>query len=482
MKITLRDDRTFVISSKNRDLFRKFKYRRYSRSWSRAQHRWIERIDDIAMYERLNRHTIKLPEGFIFYALNRCKEFGVLENEKEIIDHFRSGIDMSKFDYRILRQDQIEDINKLLKFRYGILQLPTGFGKSEMMSILVRNFIDMGLKVLVVMPNNPSIKEMRSRIKKYYEPVYTYIKGDSPLAIINPKALCNSGYWEELRKNDFKWFKDVDVVLADEVEMTLNASWDRVKRRLDKARFFYGFSASVNKKQVDPIPRDQSLRKMMNDQIASVVANYGFTASYRLPTINNVTITTLHTNLAGYRLVKKSKSKSKYAEIVENLFSYSRFQMAVKHILQQVDNLYVPINNLESISQLIKADLTERPIMTIQGSGIHIYQGGHKVKDVNLDTAKSLIAEGKIHAVFGTSSSFRALDFRKLCNVLATFGKATSVTIQYVGRVAREVNMNVWYIESDVEVPIYSNTVKHNKRMVEEFYQNCNISYQEDWC
>lgn len=107
---------------------------------------------------------------------------------------------------------------------------------------------------------------------------------------------------------------------------------------------------------------------------------------------------------------------------------------------------------------------------------------GKHLKDVTLDTAKRLIAEGRIHAVFGTSSSFRALDFKKLSNVLATFGKATSVTIQYVGRVAREINMNVWYIESDVEVPIYTNTVRHNKRMVEDFYQNCNVGYQEDWC
>lgn len=482
MKITLNDDRTFVISSKNRELFKKFKYRRYSRSWSRAQHRWIERIDDVAMYERLNRHTIKLKEGFIFYALNRCMEFGEVENRAELIDNFKSKLDMSKFEYDPLRPEQIEDVNKLLKFRYGILQCYTGYGKSEIMAVLVKNFIAMGMKVLVVMPNNPSIKEIRNRIKKYYNPVYTFIKGDSPLAIINPKALCNSGYWDELRKNDFKWFRDVDVVIADEVEMTLNASWERVKKRLDKAKYFYGFSASVNKKQVDPIPRDKTLRKMMNDQIAEVVANYGFTSSYRLPTVNNVTIVTLHTNLGGYRFVNKSKSKSKYAEVVENLFSYDRFQDAIRHILQEVDNLYVPINNLESISQLIKADLTDRWILTIQGSGIHIYEKGKHLKDVTLDTAKRLIAEGRIHAVFGTSSSFRALDFKKLSNVLATFGKATSVTIQYVGRVAREINMNVWYIESDVEVPIYTNTVRHNKRMVEDFYQNCNVGYQEDWC
>lgn len=479
MKITIQDNQHFILSSRDTKIFSKFKFTRWSRSFSKRQHKYIELKQDIAMYDRINKHTLKFRNGYIFYVLNRCIDYLDPENVKEIIARFRSNL-AEGFDYDCMYDYQREDLNKLLKFKYGTFQTYTSYGKSMIIALMVRNFIAKGLTVLVIAPSNHAREEIRKRIEKYGTPVSTFVK-KGPINVINPKALVGSNQWENLRKNDFKWFRSVDVVISDEVEMTVNPSWDRIRKRLTKAEYFYGFSATANKASIDPIPRDKSLRIMMNDQIAGIVANYGFTAVYRLPTKNKLTITTLHTNLAGVKWVKKSKSRSKYHKIVDNMFNYDKFHRCIKYILDRVDNLYIPINNLDAIHSLVHSNLTDRLVMTIQGSGYHIYRSGKHVGDTNLEGAKKLVAEGKIHAVFGTSSSFRALDFIRLSNIVNTYGKATSVTVQYVGRVAREINMNIWYIASDVKIPIYSQTIENNRHQMEEFYQNCDIQYREEF-
>lgn len=479
MQITIKDS-NFILQTGDKELMRKFRFSIHHKEYKKSQHKYVDIKQTIKMYEPVGKNQYRFSIGYIFYVLNACMHKMTPEKVKEIVSKFKS--ELSSLNYYSLYPNQIEDLDKLLKYKFGIFQCYTGYGKSEVISVLAKNLTDQGLRVLIIVPSKPAIKEVRDRIKKYYtDPIHTFMSSSAMLNIVSPKSLVGTNQWEQMRKNDFKALRNVDVVLADEVEMTLNNSFYRMKSRLTNAKYFYGFSASANKSSTDPIPRDSDLLKIIDLQINSMVANYGFTAVYQLPTKNQLTITSMQTNLSGYRFMRASHSYSKYAKLVTNLYAYPKFQKCIKFILEKVPCLYIPINNLDAIDRLLKANLTSKPILTIQGSGYHIYQNGKRIKSVTLPRAKELVLNSEVHAVLGTISSFRALDFHNLGNILCTFGKATSVILQYVGRISREIEMNLWYVESNPKIPIYSSTIDHNKRMIEDFYQNCDIQYREEY-
>lgn len=479
MKISLKDNH-FILQSKDKEMMKKFRFTIHRREWIRSKRKYVDVKQCIRMYETISRNTYKFELGYIFYVLNICKHKLESSEIKDIINNFKS--DFKSLNYYSLYENQIEDLNTLLKYRFGIFQCYTGYGKSEIISVLAKNFTDQGLRVLIIVPSKSAVSEVRSRVKKYYtDGIHNFMSSSAMLNIISPKSLVGTNQWELMRDSDFKALRKVDVVLADEVEMTLNSSFYRMKSRLTNAKYFYGFSASANKSSIDPIVRDSSLLNIIDPQINKLVSIYGFTAVYKLPTKNRLTITSLQTNLSGYRFMQASRSYSKYAKLVTNLYAYPKFQKGIKFILNKVPSLYIPINNLDAIDRLIKANLTDKPILTIQGSGYHIYQNGKKIKDVDLSVAKRLVLECRVHAILGTITSFRALDFHNLGNILCTFGKAMSVILQYVGRISREIEMNLWYIESNPKIPIYSQTIERNKRTIEDFYQDCDIQYREEY-
>lgn len=475
MKVSFKQDK-IVLSTRNKITYHYTVKDRY-----RLHGKMNVKDKKVKIFNKPNKFTYEFPIGYTFFLLNMLHDQMDPSDVASIKDHFKSNL-ADSFDYMHLYEHQQDDLRTLLKWKRGTFQCYTGYGKSEVIMIMVLNFLRLGMKVLVITPNNPSAKELRDRFKnkaglkspKTFDPT-------SQLNVINPISLLASNLWEKLGKSDYSCFHDIDVVIADEVEMTLNNSFFKIHQHLRNCQYFYGFSATANKLMTKPIRRDKGLLKQLNSQLDTLVGVYGFTAVYQLPIANKITIHTLHTNLTGYKFFKESDSKSEYAALVTDLMSYKGFQLALKKILDQVPNLFLPINNLGVIKSLIDANLTDKPIMTIQGSGNHIYENGQRVRTVSLDEAKRIIAANEVHFILGTSSSFRALDFRTLNNILCTFGKLTSVCIQYVGRVAREIEMNIWYINSAPKVKIYSNTINRNQRMVEDFYKNCDINYKEHY-
>lgn len=419
--------------------------------------------------KKLNAYSWSAPIGYIYYAVNIFNGLLDSDNVRSIMDSMKSQLSLNNF--YTAYEWQVDALKSLTKWKRGIMSMYTGAGKSEMISILICNCIDQGLRVLLLAANNSSLQEIVDRLAKYDVKVRpNKIQWDASINACNPVALIRSNEWDRIKSYGFKFFKSVDVVISDETEMVVHESYRKIEKLLENAQYFYGFSATINKSSISEIPRDKSLRSRLNSQLHSIIRTYGCTQVHLLPTGKEVTISTLYTRLP--------KVRGKYHESVSDIMVSPEFIHALRHVMRVADNLFIPINNLEVLDKLIRAELSDITAR-IDGSGIKLYKSGKYLSDVSLDNLKTMILERKVRLVVGSSSSFRALDLRGISNALVSFGKATSSVIQYVGRASRGDKMNLWFIDDDSQSGFYSKTISHNQRLIVDYYQKCKIEYNE---
>lgn len=473
MKIQIVNNQRFHINT-GQDINHLFSYKTTERVFNRKKKEFVERTKINKIYQKVDKKTYSFSLGYIFYALNVLQDKLTKEDIIKVITYMRS--DLMDFDPMHLHEWQKEDLMTLLKLKRGIFNVFTGAGKGEIIGVLVRHLIKNNKKVLIVVPVNSTREELIDRLKKFGINVTPWIDNKAMVNIINPAALHRSSEWEKLKSGGFKFFKSVGATISDEAEMCVHESYKSVERQLINCDYFYAFTATANKSSIDPIYRDKDLLKILNSQIHSMVRTYGFSAVYKLPENKEVNMKTVNTTFKGFRTRYKL-----YHEIVSDLLSSVEFINAIKFILSKSNSLYIPINNLDVINRLLRKNLTHKPIIVIQGSGIHEYHSGKYVRSIKLEKLKRMLLANEVHLILGTSSSFRALDLVGLKDVLITFGKATSIVIQAGGRGARGDEINFWYIQSEKKIKIFSDTVTRNQKLLSNYYRKCKINYDEEF-
>lgn len=419
--------------------------------------------------KEVGKHKYEFSLGFIFALVN--KYHSKITNTAELVSMMKSEVKL--VDLMNLYPWQVEAMDKLLTYKRGIIGSHTGSGKTEMIAILVKNLILQDKRVLIIGSNNAPLQEIIDRLAKYDIKVPNKLSRKSLVNATNPKALCRSSEWESLRKRDFEVLRNVDVVIADETEMTLSKSFYRIKKRLDNCQYFYGFTATADKSSISRIPKDGSLFRVMNGQLRSIVATYGYTAYYKLPDAKDLTIHSIYHRLPML-------SGREYQDKVRQLMTHPYFHEAIDDILTHTRNLYIPINSLKCISKIVHHTNLGGRSVTITGAGYKIYEHGKYVKDTDLKHVKSMLANNEIQLILGTISSFRALDLVGLDGVLINFGRATSVVIQYLGRASRGNEMHAWFIyPENNRNNVYTKALDRNMQLTADYYRHCKVKYDE---
>lgn len=369
--------------------------------------------------------------------------------------------------------EQHDDITELTKFKRGIMQVYTSYGKTELIMRITQALWKEGKTVLIMAGGAKARDEIYNRLQNKAEDIYVpeYWDTDAYINIINPVGFCRSHQFDETEE----FWNRVDVVISEEIEAsTTESSW-QIIRLCKNSTNYWGFGATAEKKTARRIDIRNKIQNITSMNTKWIVDIFGMSIIYKKPEDYIIDINKLES--IGLREInfEVESEYSVYHEITRTIFNHEEYLYTIDHILKNTKSLYIPINNLEFIEGLVDRYKSKYHVVTITGAGYWSSELGH----VDLDTIKELSSEGKIKLLATTSSGYRATDFRGINNILLTLGTQASEVLQYIGRVARQERFSIWYITpgGTWSLPIYTKTNRLQLDLIEEYYEKCILNY-----
>lgn len=183
---------------------------------------------------------------------------------QEILDQLDSVVDESTNDYSVspseisadylseilqpesgfdLRDDQIMAVTKALLLKRGVMQLPTGSGKTEVMSAVIKVLKSKypNIHILVIEPTDVLVRNTAKRFNKYELDAVAYNESRNELShtvtVSHPASLLND------LKKDPKLLSDMNVVFWDECQHCQCDTWKSLNNSLCDVEYAIGLSA-----------------------------------------------------------------------------------------------------------------------------------------------------------------------------------------------------------------------------------------------
>ena len=460
------------------------KYQPWTRSWNT-----IKQIDKI--YENTRGYgpkqgiyTFKVGLGWSAYIANVFKGLLSQEDYNDIL----LGIYADTYpEYPLpgLRDYQWEDLSHLLHYTRGLMSVQTGYGKTELIAILVNYAYNvLGKSVLIVTPG----KKAKDEIIKRYNSLFGF---EIPTSIDgNIGCIITSGFLNQnkikdpaLRAIEEDKFKKFQWILADEVEYTINDSGKFIYDHLLGAEKLYGFSGTSDKKTADMITFAEGITEtVMNNK--DLISYFGPSLIYRRPTnltIDNISIKTLTLNQLKFDDLDNEKDGNIYIQILTKIWTFPPICELIVKIAKKFKMLFIPINNLNNvIYEWINNYFIREGLRTLLvcGEGYLYYNLKGEITKLTLQEACDYIRNGMVDIIPSTSSGYRALDFPGLENILLIQGNIAGIVLQSIGRVARGTHTNIIALEPKIpkKIPVYTKGFEHRDKMIQEYYKYCIIN------
>ena len=280
------------------------------------------------------------------------------------------------------------------------------------------------------------------------------------------------------------WLETFDVVLADEVEYTINPGgcfiYDHVKSEV-----LYGFSGTSDKISGRLI----NLRNGLSDPTvaanATLIKYFGPALVFRQPLnleVDDIRILTPSMNSKNLALWDIPEDTGNiYLEVMNKVFTNPEVCKTIIRIAKKFPLLFIPINNLHSIINhwIEKWFQGIFRVLLVCHKGYIYYDLSGGVTSLSLQEACDKIRAGEVDVIPSTSSGFRALDFPCLRNILIFSGKIAGSVLQSIGRIARQNHMNIISLdpEDGKKLPVHSKQQKVRRKLIDEYYRYCKVSH-----
>lgn len=425
--------------------------------------------------------------GWGVYIMNVLKGIISVDDAKKIVgslvnDTYRTVPFPNLKDYQNI------DALHLLKYKYGLLSCYTSYGKTEVISTLVKHFYEeTDMKVLLVVPSKKCRDELVKRLAcdRFNMKVPTE---DKRIDLIVTNGVSASNRFSDSRylPDTKKWLESIDCILADEVEYTISNGGKLVYDLCKNAKIRYGFSGTADKIKGRMITFSKGMNDVIKDNI-ELINYFGQSLVFRLATTLKLNIVNIRTEAFDDVEITQEDFEScsnSYTMITNKIWTNHRVCSFLCAIIRRYPMLFIPINNLvKVISNWIDHYWRIRfNVLLISGEGYTYYEKSPSKQELippkilSLTEACEYIKAGKVDVIPSTSAGYRALDLPNLKNILLMQGKIGGVVLQSVGRVARGSEANVIVLKPTKMVPLYSKGINERLKMVTEYYKYCNIN------
>lgn len=472
MKIEIENNKIYLSNVENTSLGDEFIYK-YPQTYmdfytNKPKTRLIDRIP--FKEDKLKRW--EFPSTQWLYSIKKLSQEKkwVIENP-EVFDGLKSPINLLPKTYH-LWANQITCLNEMLSFRHGIGILRTGAGKTTMISVLTKNLIDLGFKVLVMAPTNGVLQELRDRYKKDFNVKCDhYFDPKEKLHFVNPRGMFKSNkFW----LHDPYW-KDIDCIIFDEVENCMNDMFLRVLDRIPSPTYMYGFSGTANK--VTGGILEFTPGKVLNDNHLNLLTYLGWTSRYEKPEDRILNIIRIEPSL-DLGVITKEDREDPFNKIVIKLASNKDYHSLIKKLFdtKKVRNLFIPFVSRVAISEFLK--LTPFRVGLITGSGCQtvLVPQTDPVK-CTLDELKDLAKNNKLDIIIGSRSAFAGIDLPPNWNssLANAIGNLANSSVQAAGRVSRATEFNLFWFTCKGKVPVFNTQVRSTIKLMKSYYSESEV-------
>lgn len=369
-------------------------------------------------------------------------------------------------EFENLLDNQNELLQKLLRYRIGLCQVYTGYGKSEIMATLAAYLNENKIPTLFITSSSKALEELKDRAcSKFKLEDPGYFNPNLYVNFINAK-----GFWRsEQSKNEdnIDWLKKVKVILFDEVEQSLN---DMMCFHLDTTllgrEFMYGFSATSNKSGTERLTPNSN--EYYNIKNQNLVKYFGYATVHLTPSHKTMHIERYQSDL---EIVIEETGKNSVINlnyVKDNLYDNPEFIREFNKFMVKYrkGTTFIPINRTQVIENLTPKLDKSLNILILSSSG-YTYNG----EKLSMNEAKDLVRDNKVDIFFGTRSGYNSIDFPNIKSIfLMLEEKAPNHILQAIGR-SREKEVNIYCLEFKGEVPIYSKKLKHQLQMIKDYYK-----------
>jgi hypothetical protein len=432
-------------------------------SIGRQRTRYIDRIPFTE--DSKGRWEFDTPQ-WIFSIMSLANSEGIILENPEILDTFKVEGSLLSNPYHLF-PEQINCMKGLTSKTHGIAILRTGAGKTTMISVLAKNMLDKGLKVLVMAPSNGVLHEIRDRFASEFKIDCKYYFDDTKkIHFVNPRGMFRSNkFW----LHDPYW-QDVDCILFDEVESCMNDLFLRVLDNIPAPKYMYGFSGTANKVTGGVLNFTPGGKHTDNE--LNLISYLGWTAWYEKPKDRKVNFKRITPSLKLGALTKE-EYEDPFNKVIIKLAKHPLYHRLIKSLFDDghVKNLFIPFVSRVAIDEFLK--LSPFRIGLITGSGFQLVltpQG--TPQKCTLDELKEQAKNMKLDIILGSRSAFAGIDFppnwdSSLANAI---GNLANSSVQAAGRVSRAKEFNMFWFTCRGTVPVFNSQVRNSVKLMKTYY------------
>lgn len=432
-----------------------------------------------------NKYYFILGQGWIPLILTLFKNY-ISQDNYNLLMSLIYSFNPRTIEFPGLRDYQNEDILFMLKYRRGLLQVSTGYGKTQCIATLMNYFHnELGKNVLVVTPGSKPRDEIIKRYKSLFgEDVPRGIESSMSCVItsgfMNRKCMRD----KESRKLEAEKISKYEVVLADELEYTCgNDAGNWIYDNLINAELIYGFSGTASKKDAKMLTFASGITDTVMDS-KEIISTFGCALVFRLPTnieVDNITIYSRALDNISFTQEEFTQDSNIYLTTLTKIWTDPDVCKLIVKIIKKFPRIFIGINELNNVifEWINNYFIPERlRVLLICSDGYIHYDENGNSNNVTLEEAADLVNNGHIDVIPSTASGFRGIDFNKLENVLLVVGNIASQVCQIAGRAARGSHMNILTIEnkSNKLIPCYSKGLGKRRELIQFYYKYCNIT------
>jgi hypothetical protein len=381
-----------------------------------------------------------------------------------------------------LRDYQNSDVLFLLKYKIGLFQVNTSYGKTETIATLANYFVGSGKRVLLVTPGNKARDELIKRAKLRFSLEVSKDLGEPICCIITSGILRRK---ENKGDSGIQQMETVlasyDVVLVDEVEYTINPSGEFIYSKLVNATNFYGFSGTADKYTGAAVTFAQGLSDTVLKN-RNLIKYFGPALVFRLPLNMSIDDIVVNSRALDNLVLDNEAIESAgnvYGEIMNQLWTDPDVCETIVKIVKRFPKTFIPMNNLVTILDgwINNYFIGTFRILLVCGKGYIYYDLEGNKKSLTLTEACDYIKNDLVDVIPSTAAGYRALDFPGLENILLCIGKVAGVVLQAIGRTARGKHMNVITLASGRGriIPVYTKGANERNEMLRKYYKFCDI-------
>ena len=144
------------------------------------------------------------------------------------------------------RDYQIEAVYDALRYNRKLLISPTASGKSFMIYAIVRYFVALGKKILLVVPTTSLVEQMFKDFQDYGWDAENHChRIYAGRERINTSEVTITT-WQSVYNLDRSFFEEYDVVIGDEAHLFKSKSLIGIMDKLHHAKYRYGFTGTLD--------------------------------------------------------------------------------------------------------------------------------------------------------------------------------------------------------------------------------------------